>query len=191
MSREEKRFGFRISTLSQGRIVIAAESHPIVACRRREAICRSSLSSKAQFVVARPRKRSVSLFLYSKGDIVNDARPSPTPMLVLLGILIFVHHFGLGLYYAHGLEPSPASEFLYSAAFLCCVVWWLRAEARRYVIKPIYCLGLLVGVGWIVIIPYHLFKTRGLRGLIPLSALIGSFLAAQILAMVVYMVVSS
>ena len=113
-----------------------------------------------------------------------------TPMLVLLGILIFLYHLGIGIYYAEGLEPSPAFEFLYSVAFLCCVVWWLRAEAGRYLVKPVYCLGLLVGVGWIIIIPYHLFKTRGWKGLIPLSALIGSFLAAHLSAVLLYMIVS-
>jgi polyferredoxin len=112
-------------------------------------------------------------------------------MLVLLGILVFVYHFGMGIYSAGGLEPSPAFEFLYRAAFLCCVVWWLRADAPRYAVKLVYCLGLLVGVGWMIIIPYHLFKTRGVRGLIPLSALIGSFLAAHLLAVLVYMIFST
>jgi len=112
-------------------------------------------------------------------------------MLVLLGILIFVYHFGAGIYSAAGLEPSPAFEFLYTVAFLCCVVWWLRAETRRYELKPVYCLGLLVGVGWIIIIPYHMFKTRGVRGLIPLGALIGSFLVAHMLAVFVFMIFSN
>ena len=109
-------------------------------------------------------------------------------MLVLLGILVFFYNFVIGIYYAGGLEPPPDFEFLYTVAFLCCVVWWLRAEARRYAVKHVYCLGLLVGVGWIIIIPYHLFKTRGVKGLIPLSALIGSSLAAHILAVFVYMI---
>lgn len=107
-------------------------------------------------------------------------------MLVLLGILVFVYHFGMGIYYTWGLEPSPTFEFLYFAAFLCGVVWWLKAEARRYPVKPLYCPGLLVGYGWIIIIPYHLFKTRGVKGLIPLLALVGSILAAYLLAVVVY-----
>ncbi len=85
-------------------------------------------------------------------------------MLVLLAILVFVYHFGIGIYSALGVEPSPTFEFLYTAASLCAVVWWLRAEARRYAVKPVYCPGLLVGVGWIVIVPYLLFKTRGARG---------------------------
>jgi hypothetical protein len=112
-------------------------------------------------------------------------------MLVLLGILVFVYHFGIGIYNARGLEPLPAFEFLYAAAFLCGVVWWLKAEARRYAVKPVYCLGLLVGIGWMIMIPYHLFKTRGVRGLIPLLALMGSFLAAHLLAVFVYMTFSN
>lgn len=108
-------------------------------------------------------------------------------MLVLLGILIFVYHFGSGLYYARGLEPLPTIEFLYSAAFLCAVVWWLKAERRSHALESVYCPGLLVGIGWLIIIPYHLLKTRGVRGLIPLAGLIGSYLVAHIFAVVVYM----
>jgi uncharacterized membrane protein len=77
-----------------------------------------------------------------------------TPTLALLAILVFVYHFGIGIYSAGGLEASFAFEFLYTAAFLCGVVWWLRAEARRYAVKLVYCPGLLVGVGWMIIIPY-------------------------------------
>lgn len=112
-------------------------------------------------------------------------------MLVLLGILVFVYHFGSGLYSAGGLEPLPTIEFLYTAAFLCGVVWWLKAETRRHALKSVYCPGLLVGIGWAIIIPYLLVKTRGARGLIPLLGLIGSFLVAHILALVVYMTLLS
>lgn len=105
-------------------------------------------------------------------------------MLVLLGILVFVYHFAIGIYNAWALEPPSSFEFLYSVAFLCGVVWWMKAEFRRYNVKPVYCLGLLVGSGWLVMIPYHLFKTRGVRGLIPLLALIGIILAAHLLALV-------
>lgn len=107
-------------------------------------------------------------------------------MLVLLGLLVFVYNFGAGIYYVNGLEPLPAFEFLYSAGFLCGVVWWLRADAGRSTVQPVYCSGLLVGIGWFIIIPYHLLKTRGARGLIPLVALIASFVIAYILTVIVY-----
>ena len=112
---------------------------------------------------------------------------SSTIMLVLLGVLVFVYHLGFGIYHALGLQPAPAFEFLYSGAFVCAVVWWLRAEEKSSPVARIYCQGVLVGVGWIFIIPYHLLKTRGVKGLIPLFALIGTFVISQVLATVLYL----
>jgi hypothetical protein len=107
-------------------------------------------------------------------------------LLILLAILIFVYNLGVAFYYARGLEPSPTLEFLYTSAFICGVVWWLRAESRKYSITLVYCPGLLVGFAWAILVPYHLLKTRGVRGLLPLLGLIGSFMAAYLLAILVY-----
>ena len=109
-------------------------------------------------------------------------------MFVLLGVLVFVYHLGIGIYLVNSLQPSPAFEFLYQAAFICGVIWWLRADARRSAVQPVYCSGMLVGVAWIIIIPYHLLKTRGARGFIPLLGLIGSFVGAYLLTIVLYVV---
>ena len=111
-------------------------------------------------------------------------------MLVLLAILVFIYNFSAGVYYAQALEPLPTVEFLYTSAFLCGVVWWLDTEAGRSAVTPLYCRGLLVGVGWLIIIPYHLLKTRGVKGLIPLVALVGSFVVAHICAFIVYLIFS-
>ena len=112
-------------------------------------------------------------------------------MLVLLGVLVFVFHLGVGIYYIRGVEPLPAFEFLYTAGFLSGVVWWLQAEPRSSAVKRVYCPGLMVGIGWLIIIPYHLLKTRGIRGFIPLLALLGSFLFAYILTVVIYAILSN
>jgi hypothetical protein len=108
-------------------------------------------------------------------------------MLVLLIILIFLYHAGAAIYYVQGVEPLPVFEFLYQAAFLCGVVWLLNAETKRSGVTSIYCQGMLVGFGWLIIIPYHLLTTRGVRGLIPVFALLGSFLIAQIFLSVFYL----
>jgi hypothetical protein len=111
-------------------------------------------------------------------------------MLVLLGALIFVYHLGVGILNDRGLEPLPSVEFLYPAMFYCAVVWWLRAEAKRSAVTEIYCPVLMAITAWPIIIPYHLLKTRGARGLLPLLALIGTFVFARILATVIYLAVS-
>jgi hypothetical protein len=115
-------------------------------------------------------------------------RKSSLTLLVLLCALVFVYHFASGIYIVRHLEPSPTFEFLYTAAFVCGVVWWLQAEARRSAIKPVYCRGLLVSVGWVIMIPYYLLKARGAKGLIPLAALVGSFLLAYVLVVVVVLI---
>lgn len=114
---------------------------------------------------------------------------SNIPLLLLLSILVFIYHFGLGIYHAFGAEPSPSLEFLYSGLFLCGFVWWVKADDQKSVLKDVYCLGLMVGYGWLVVIPYYLFKTRGVRGFIPLLALMGSFVAAYTYAAIFYMIV--
>ena len=111
-------------------------------------------------------------------------------MLVLLGLSIFVYHVGLGIINARGLEPSPGLEYLYTAAFVCGVVWWLQAETQRSPVTRMYCAGMLVSSAWPIIIPYHLLKTRGVKGLLPLFALIATFLFAKLLAVIIYLAVS-
>jgi hypothetical protein len=107
-------------------------------------------------------------------------------MLVLLAVLIFVYHFAAAIYNLSGIEPSPVLEFLYIGGFLCAAIWWLRSETRRSAVTPVYCHGMLMNVGWFFILPYHLLKTRGARGLLPLLLLVGSYVASQLAAGVVY-----
>ena len=117
------------------------------------------------------------------------ARPKKSfIMLVLIGLSIFIYNLGLGVFNVRGLEPLPSFEFLYSAIFICGVVWWLRAEIQSSPVTRLYCAGMLVSAAWPIIIPYHLLKTRGVKGLLPLFALIGTFVVAKALATVMYLV---
>ena len=108
-------------------------------------------------------------------------------LLVLLGITIFIYNLGLGIFNVRGLEPLPSFEFLYSAIFICGVVWWLRAEIRSSPATQLYCAGVFAVTAAPFIITYHLLKTRGWRGLLPLSALIATFVVAKVLAISIYL----
>lgn len=107
-------------------------------------------------------------------------------MLVLLIALMVVYHVGLIIYLALGMEPLPSFEFLYTFGFLCGVVWFLKAESEKSAAARAYCPGVTIGLGWFFLLPYHLLKSRGVEGLIPLFALIGTFLTLQVLAAIVY-----
>jgi len=112
-------------------------------------------------------------------------------MLVLFAILIFIYNFAAALFFASGFELSPAVEYLYAAAFPCAAIWWLRSDAYHSSVKPLYCHGMMMGAAWFVIIPYHLLKTRGAKGFLPLLLLAGSFVGAQLAAAVVYVLLNS
>lgn len=107
-------------------------------------------------------------------------------MLILLAILIFIYNFTAVFYFLCHIEPLPTVDFLYLAAFPCGVVWWLRAEQRKTPVKDLYCEGLLVNYGWAFIIPYQLLKTRGVKGLLPIVALLASYFGSMVLAAVFY-----
>jgi hypothetical protein len=119
---------------------------------------------------------------------VTAERKTSLIMLVLLIALIVVYHVGVIIYFAVGLEPLPTFEFLYSFGFLCGVVWFLKAESDRSAVAQAYCPGVTVGMGWLFLLPYHLLKSRGVRGLIPLFLLVGTYLLLQILAVIVYVI---
>lgn len=109
-------------------------------------------------------------------------------MLVLFAILIFIYNFTSTLYLLTGVEPLPTVEFLYFVGFACGTIWWLRSETRKSAVTNVYCHGLLMNIGWFVIIPYQLLKTRGSKGLLPLLALVGTYVLSIVMAAIVYAV---
>ena len=112
-------------------------------------------------------------------------------MFVLLIVLICVYHVGKIIYFILGEEALPTFEFLYTFGFLCGVVWLMKAEEDRSAVARVYCPGITIGLGWLFVLPYHLLKSRGVRGLIPLFALIGTYLTLQVLAAIVYLIYTS
>ena len=112
-------------------------------------------------------------------------RKSSVFMLVMLALMMVVYHVGIMIYFVLGEEPLPTFEFVYRFGFLCGVVWFLKAEAERSEVARAYCPGVTIGMAWIFLLPYHLIKSRGVRGLLPLFGLIGTYIVLQILTTIV------
>jgi hypothetical protein len=117
--------------------------------------------------------------------VITEQRSSVI-MLVLLTVMMTVHQIGIVMYSVLDEEPLPAFEFLYTIGFLCGVIWFLKAEAERSAAARAYCSGVTIGLAWLFLLPYHLLKSRGVRGLIPLFALAGIWFTLQVLAEIVY-----
>ena len=89
---------------------------------------------------------------------------------VLLYLLVFVGQAAAGFYWASEAEPSPAFSLLYGLGFLWGVGWWLRRDGRRRGVRWVLDLGMFLYIAWPFIMPYHLLKTRGAEGLLPILA---------------------
>ena len=94
---------------------------------------------------------------------------------------------GVGILMAYRIESS-ALDYLYRAGLLWSLVWWLKADGRRHGVRQVYCLGMLTAVGGFILLPYHLFKTRGWTGLLLILAFFGALIASGIVSVAAYAV---
>lgn len=104
----------------------------------------------------------------------------------LIGRAVLVFVFGIQfvevMYAELLLEPPWAWTLLSSVGFVWVVCSWLQDDSRKREIRWPLDLGMFVYVAWVLVLPYHLLRTRGLAGVIPvmyfiLSGLLGSALA--------------
>lgn len=98
----------------------------------------------------------------------------------MIYVLIFFNYAVTGFYFIHRIEPPYGFEFFYTIALLWLFIWWLKDDSRKHGMKLVYCLGLLVYVAWIIILPYYLLKMRGAKALLVLLYYGGAVLAGYI-----------
>jgi hypothetical protein len=118
-------------------------------------------------------------------------RNFPVIMLVLLAVMMVVYHVGIMIYFVLGEEPLPTFQFLYTFGFLCGIVWFFKAESERSEVARAYCPGVTIGMAWVFLLPYHLIRSRGVRGLIPLFALAGTWFVLQVLEAIIQVMYTS
>jgi hypothetical protein len=100
----------------------------------------------------------------------------------ILFAFFFFMQFMSAIYAAWQSDMPTVSELLSPLAFAWLCWWWLRDDSRdRGITWPID-LGMFVYVGWFLILPYHLLKTRGIKGLLGIAAFIAVAFAAWVAA---------
>ncbi len=107
-----------------------------------------------------------------------------TPAKVLFGFTFAVQVVG-SLYQAWQLEPPIAYTYLLHLANATILLWWLKEDTKHQRETLPLDYGYFLYLAWPVLIPYHLFATRGLRGFIGIFAYIASFLAGWLIAVLV------
>ncbi|HEY6186067.1 MAG TPA: hypothetical protein VIW80_00205 [Pyrinomonadaceae bacterium] len=91
-----------------------------------------------------------------------------------------------GIYISRGIELPPAFTFLYPLSLLWVIGWWLQKDSRKHGVAWIFDMGLFLSIAWPFIMPYYLFKTRGMKAFLPILAFIGLYLGGYVMGAVIY-----
>ncbi len=97
-------------------------------------------------------------------------------------VYIFFSQFVETLYASQQSDTPYLWYVLSPIAFVWLVWWWLMDDSRKRGIRWVMDLGMFLYIAWILVLPYHLFKTRGWSGILPilffiLSAMLGTGIA--------------
>lgn len=112
---------------------------------------------------------------------------SPT---VLLYIFLVLTHLMAGVYFASGIELPPLFELLYTVSFFWIIGWWLWSDLKKRNIPWVYDTGFFLYLAWPFIMPYFLFKSRGLRALLTIAAFVVVYAGTFVTGIVLYLLLA-
>ncbi len=107
------------------------------------------------------------------------------PLAILL-FFFFLGNVGVAVCVARSAAVPRDFLFLYYLAVAWGFSYWVLSDCRARGISTSIDHGWFVFYGWPVAVPYHLIKTRGVRGCGTMLALIGAFLGAYLFALAVF-----
>ncbi len=137
---------------------------------------RAELRFDQRIVVSRHRGAKFSVKkLFSK----------PTFLAVAIYISVAFGQIATGVYQSSHTDPPPPFDFVYRFGLPCLMTWWLLQDSRKRGITWFLDLGLFIYVAWVVILPYHLIKTRRLRAMLPIFAFVAVFVVASLLGLII------
>jgi hypothetical protein len=104
----------------------------------------------------------------------------------LLCILLVISQIVTALYVSRDLELPPEFILLVRLGLVWGIGWWLQKDNHRHQIKWVYDMGLFLYIAWPFIMPYYLFKTRGIKALLTILAFAGIYLGAYLIGIAVH-----
>ncbi len=102
--------------------------------------------------------------------------------LVLLTAILSV---GSSVIALHGMPVPKETEILQSLAFQFILVCWVRVDRLARGFRVPYEFDAFVFFAWPIVVPYYLYKTRGVRGLLFAVGIGALFLMPSLAAAVI------
>jgi hypothetical protein len=78
------------------------------------------------------------------------------------------------------VESPPSVDLLSRLTLFCALAWWIHQDSRKRQFPWPYDMGFFLYIAWPFILPYYLFKTRGIKALLLLGAFFGVLVIALI-----------
>jgi len=108
-----------------------------------------------------------------------------SPITALISVFVLGN---TGTAVCSALRQSVPQGFLllYYVGVAWAFSWWVLSDCRERGIQTSIDHGWFVFYAWPVVVPYHVLRTRGIRGFGFLLALLAAFLAAYGIALVAF-----
>jgi len=94
---------------------------------------------------------------------MRNFQPKFAAPTVFLYVYVIVTQVVAGLYEAAELEPNPALVLIGPFGFIWALAGWFQRDIYSRGLRWAIDLGFFLYIGWLIILPYYLFKTRGPR----------------------------
>ena len=105
---------------------------------------------------------------------------------IILIVFFLLANVGNCVYAAFGMQPSGGFMLLYYAGAFWAIAAWIIADARRLSVPLPFDMGWLTFFAWPVVLPYHVFRTRGVKGFLTLAGFVGLFLSTYLVGVIVF-----
>lgn len=116
--------------------------------------------------------------------------PVSIPTLFFVGFLLLANT-ALGLYGGLSLQRSASFQLIYTLIFWGALSWWFIEDSKKHGWEWLHGWGIfLYAAGWLIV-PYYLFKTRGVKALLILFLFLGFYVGTQVVGLIVGAVLSA
>ena len=111
---------------------------------------------------------------------------SSRTLLVVIVIFTVAMTAGTVVMAYRGLHVSERVNYLWLATYSLLVVLWFREDSHVHGVHLPLDAGFFVIVLWPLVIPYHCYKSRGLKGLALAAGLLAGYCLPHLFGALVY-----
>lgn len=109
-----------------------------------------------------------------------------TTPIFFLCLFLLISQICNSIFYANGIEPSVRFQTIFNFGFYLVIAVWLKNDYQKYKESWLMDSGLFVFLFWFLILPLHLFKTRGIKAILTILIFLGIYLSTYLTSLIFY-----